>query len=59
MVPQEEVQLEIEDYEVYINPQLVAETSDKEYAWEYCASFPGIRAMVKRPLAIKVSYLDE
>lgn len=36
----------------------MAETEDKEYGWEYSASFPGIRAMVKRPLGIKVSYLN-
>ena len=55
---QEDSQLDVEDFEIYMNPQHVAETDDKEYAWEYSASFPGIRAMVKRPLAIKVSYLN-
>ena len=41
-----------------MNPQLIAETNDKEYAWEYSPSFPGIRSMIKRPIAIKVSYLN-
>jgi peptide deformylase len=36
----------------------MAETADVEYGWEYSASFPGIRAMVKRPLGIKVSYIS-
>lgn len=54
----EDRQLESEDYDVFMNPQLIAETADKEYAWEYSPSFPGIRAMVKRPLAIKISYLN-
>ena len=31
---------------------------DREYAWEYSPSFPGIRAMVKRPIGIKVAYLN-
>jgi peptide deformylase len=42
-----------------MNPLLMAETEDKEYGWEYSASFPGIRAMIKRPLGIRVSYLNE
>ena len=37
---------------------MIAETNDKEYAWEYSPSFPGIRSMIKRPIAIKVSYLN-
>lgn len=57
-VPDEDKQLNPEDYEVYINPLIMAETADVEYGWEYSASFPGIRAMVKRPLGIKVSYIS-
>ena len=61
-------QLDPEEYEVYVNPRLVAETDvrikyhnflqEKEFQWEHCPSFPGIRCMVKRPLGIRVSYLD-
>ena len=55
---QEDIQLDVEDYEIIMNPQLIAETNDKEYAWEYSPCFPGIRSMIKRPIAIKVSYLN-
>lgn len=58
-VPDEDKQLDPEDYEVYINPLIMAETTDMEYGWEYSASFPGIRAMVKRPLGVKVSYFTQ
>lgn len=35
------------------------ETNEQAFDWEYCASFPNIRCMVKRPRGILVSYLDE
>jgi len=57
-VSPDSLQLDVNDYDVYMNPLIIAETKDKEYAWEYSASFPGIRAMIKRPMAIKVSYLN-
>ena len=50
--------MDVDDYDIYMNPQVIAETSDKEYGWEYNPCFPGIRAMIKRPIAIKVSYLN-
>lgn len=31
----------------------------EEYGWEHCASFPNLRASVKRPHTITVSYFDE
>ena len=46
-------------YEAFMNPMLLAETRACEYGWEYCASFPLVRAQVRRPLGIKVSYLSE
>jgi peptide deformylase len=57
-VPDEDKQLDKNDYDIYINPLILAETTDVEYGWEFSASFPGIRAMVKRPVGIKVSYLN-
>ena len=47
------------DFESYINPRLIMETNEQAYDWEYCASFPNIRCMVKRPRGILVSYLNE
>jgi len=50
--------LDPKDFDVFINPQLKSETLAKSYGWERCLSFPGLRCMVKRPQAIRVSYLD-
>jgi peptide deformylase len=47
-----------EDYEVYMNPRVHAESSENKYDWEYCLSFPSIRCMVKRPVACEVSYIN-
>ncbi|CDW90117.1 peptide deformylase [Stylonychia lemnae] len=55
----QQAQLNVEDYDIYINPQLKAETRQQEYCWEYCPSFIGLRCMVKRPLGIFVSYMNE
>jgi hypothetical protein len=38
---------------------VLKETTENVYDWEYCASFPNIRCMVRRPTGILVSYLDE
>ncbi len=65
----EEEKLKPEDYEIYVNPKINAESEvwnldlspiqSKEYSWEYCGSFPGMRCMIKRPLGIQVSYINE
>lgn len=47
------------DYQVIINPKLLKESVTRASAWEYCASFPQIRALVNRPVGIEVSYLNE
>ena len=47
-----------QDFEVVINPMIHAETKKQIFDWEYCLSFPSLRCMVKRPVAIQVSYLD-
>eukprot|EP00347_Sterkiella_histriomuscorum_P004363 403360741 len=51
-------ELNPEDYDIYINPLLLSETEQQEYAWEYCGSYHNLRCMVKRPLGIKVSYIN-
>lgn len=51
--------LKPEDYDIYMNPIITAETNAQQYDWEYCLSFPGLRSMVKRPVSIEVSFLDE
>jgi len=50
--------LEADDFRTFINPKVLAETVTHEHAWEYCLSFPNIRCMVKRPVAIHVSFLN-
>lgn len=46
-------------YNVYINPKLNKASHFQEYGWEYCASFPNVRASVKRHDKVIVKYLDE
>lgn len=43
----------------YINPKIVKVSKDMEEDWEYCASFPWLRAKVSRYLSIQVEYEDE
>lgn len=47
------------DFESFINPKVLKETTENVFDWEYCSSFPNIRCMVRRPTGILVSYLDE
>ena len=51
--------LDPNDFEAFINPRLVGETVTHEHQWEYCPSFPQMRCMVRRPIAIEVQYIDE
>lgn len=51
--------MDVDDFETYLNPRVLRETTEKVYDWEYCASFPNIRCMVKRPVGAVVSYIDE
>jgi len=46
-------------YETVINPKIKKVARLEEYGWEYCASFPNVRASVKRFDRILVSYMDE
>jgi peptide deformylase len=47
------------DFQTFINPKVLGETLTQEYMWEHCLSFPNLRCMVKRPIGIEISYLDE
>lgn len=42
---------------IVINPEITWSSSETEKDWEGCLSLPGIRALVPRHHAIKVSYL--
>jgi len=46
-------------YSVFINPRICKVSQKIEENWEYCASFPWLRAKVPRFLKIKVEYDDE
>ncbi len=43
----------------FINPQIVEESEEMEAYNEGCLSLPGINESVKRPVRIKVKYLNE
>lgn len=47
-----------EDFESYMNPKVLKETTELVYDWEFCSSFPNIRCMVRRPTGLLVSYID-
>jgi len=44
--------------EVFINPVITEHSKETEYFEEGCLSLPGILEEVKRPIKIKVKYLD-
>ena len=41
-----------DDFDLVMNPKLVAQTKTSENAWEYCLSFPQMRCLVHRPIGI-------
>lgn len=51
--------LDPEDFETYINPKLLGSTAVHEHQWEYCLSFPQVRCMVRRPIGVEVSFINE
>ena len=55
----DEAYLDVKDFESYLNPKVLKETVEMVNDWEFCASFPNIRCMVKRPTGLLVSYLNE
>jgi len=44
--------------EVFINPIITEYSKDMEYFEEGCLSLPGILEEVKRPIKVKIKYLD-
>ena len=44
--------------EVFINPVITEYSKEEEYFEEGCLSLPGILEEVKRPVSIKIKYLD-
>lgn len=47
------------DFQTFTNPRILGETVTQEHQWEFCLSFPNIRCMVKRPVGIHVSFLND
>lgn len=48
-----------EDIKTAINPEISWVSDNKEYFEEGCVSFPNLYVKIKRPVEIKVRYLDE
>ena len=47
------------NYMSFINPQILEASELKEWGWEECGSFPGLKARILRPVSIKVDYYNE
>lgn len=45
--------------EVFINPEIIEQSAEYEYDKEACLSIPGILEEVRRPIWIKIRYLNE
>mmetsp|Transcript_21989 Transcript_21989/g.19544 ORF Transcript_21989/g.19544 Transcript_21989/m.19544 type:complete len:231 (+) Transcript_21989:250-942(+) len=54
-----EIELDPENYDVYLNPKITAITDVHEYDWERCGSYIGCKAQVRRPIGIRLLYQDE
>ena len=46
------------DFDVFINPKIIAETDMHEYGFEECGSYPS-RGMIRRPIGVQLRYIDE
>lgn len=55
----ENLNLEENSYEVYINPKVIGVSESKNESYEYCHSMPYIKALVSRFDEIKFEYYDE
>jgi len=44
--------------EVFINPEIIEYSEETEYFEEGCLSLPGLAEEIKRPISIKIKYLD-
>jgi peptide deformylase len=47
------------NYKAYNNPKIVDFSIETSAKWEECATYPGIKFLVKRSNKIKVEYYDE
>jgi len=47
------------NYEVFINPRIVAVSEESKSAWEGCLSFAELLVRVRRHLAVRVEYYNE
>ncbi len=45
--------------EVFINPDILEYSSEEDYYVEGCLSIPDIKEEIKRPISIKIKYLDK
>ena len=57
--PSLEEEMTLDNFRIFANPRLIAITNFKEYDWERCGSFPGMKAQVLRPIGIKLAYQTE
>ncbi len=51
---------ELSDYKrVFINPEIYEESEESDLFEEGCLSLPGLNERVRRPIAVRMRYLDE
>ena len=53
------LRLDPADFRLYMNPRILGETVAHDHKWQFCLSFPQLRCLVRRPIGIHVSYLNE
>jgi len=44
--------------EVFINPEIIKYSQEEDYYLEACLSVPRLKEEIKRPISIKIKYLD-
>lgn len=47
------------ELQFWINPEIVASSGERCWAWEGCLSVPGLRGWIRRPAAVAVRGYDE
>ncbi|MCS7243600.1 MAG: peptide deformylase [Candidatus Calescibacterium sp.] len=48
----------LDEIEVYINPEIIEYSTEKQDGWEGCLSIPNVECLVERHKKIKVKYID-
>ncbi|MCX7759281.1 MAG: peptide deformylase [bacterium] len=48
----------LDEIEVYINPEIMESSLEKQDGWEGCLSIPNVECLVERNKKIKVKYVD-